>query len=1016
MDKNKLNNNIALIKKAIDNDKLVVFAGAGVSKDSGIPLWSELIKEISGNLNEEVKLDDPLKVAQILYNEKGEKEYNDIIKDALYKNKGTYNPLHEILFELNPQHIITTNYDGFFEDVINNKGLPFSVVSKDIDLPYAQHKNLLIKYHGDFDNKNIVFKEADYLEFSKNNTLKEIFVKSLFSNKVILFIGYGVGDINLKLLIREIQFILNKHHQRAYLLSHKESFSTSEIKYFENLGINVINYHNESLKDLNDNIKLSLTGQTVYKQLEQIKDFDLFEYERNKNKESKQSKIIDDLYTSLHRFDNFRVLPKRFIASLYPFNKYTKEDTAQNIESSTLICHDNELHDLLSKYTGKDDENFSDEEKRKLNYSFAHLIYSNIYFIGKKTGPKDSSSYQATGEKIDLYHKYFSDQTKCDCINCSIESLKYSDAILKTEKYTISNDSDLWDDLVYAYSLYQLNELYKSYVAYEQIEIKSNQLKKMDVSFICVYNRKRIGLRIFNFYMSENRYSFEDLKKIKDQAEKIDLDKELSKVKYFVDRDVFNFLKEIKSGIYVQQLCNKIEEQYTRVIREVKILKNGGTANSSVYYNLYNTVRELNRFLKFNFIVGNGFSTIEQSLNKSIQAFILGFYAGTLEITPYRKNIFSISKLESLHLDFFELIINYNDSKELSTFINEQNLFNIKFDKDSQNSVFELIHDFFKSAYEENNFFGKKTENEPFTKYLQYNNNFKLKVLHQFSNICIILTYFEFSENQIRQLYSDLNNFIKFIVFSNRSELSDLLNDLIHHKYKIIGFDLLNETLAILNSKNNYNDLYVTIVTSLHELNSNFVNNDIRLEYIDFRNIVHNNVLLLYHTLGLEKKKQFLKEIENTLYQDFDTSVVFNLLIEKIPVKKNIKTKYIEIIHNKLEKLEKLEEITKKNYTNQYLFYPFIQYFELINLGLIKDSKLTSLNINNEIFKFIIAPEQYNKDLFDVEWLKIFHYDSFLKRFSKLEYIIEKLEHYLINNIDSKLNTIYFKIKKNQFK
>ena len=1006
MAKNRINNNIALIKKAIDNDKLVVFAGAGVSKDSGIPLWGELIKEISGYLNEEVKEDDPLKVAQILYNEKGEKEYNDIIKDALYKNKETYNPLHEILFELNPQHIITTNYDHFFEDVINNKGLPFSVVSKDIDLPYAQHKNLLIKYHGDFDNKNIVFKEADYLEFSKNNTLKEIFVKSLFSNKVILFIGYSVGDINLKLLIRDIQFILNKHHQRAYLLSHRENFPTSEIKYFENLGINIINYHNDSLKDSNDNIKLSSIGQTIYKQLEHIKDFDLFEYERNKSNVSNQSKIIDDLYTSLHRFDNFRVLPKRFIASLYPFNKNSKEGTAQNIESSTLVCHNNELHDLLSRYTGKDDENFSDEEKRKLNFSFAHLIYSNIYFIGKKTGPKDYFGGQSIGEKIDLFHKYFSNQIDCDCINCSIKSLKYSDAILKTEKYTISNDSDLWNDLVYAYSLYQLNEFYKSYVAYEQIESKSNRLKKMDVSFICVYNRKRIGLRIFNFYMSDNRYSFEDLKKIEDQADKIDLGKELSKVKYFVDRDVFNFLKEIQSGIYVQQLCNKIEEQYTRVIREVKILKNKGTANSSVYSNLYNTVRELNRFLKLNFIVGNGFSTIEQSLNKAIQAFILGFYAGTLEIIPYRKNIFSISKLESLNLDFFELIINYNDSKELFTFINEQNLFNIKFDEKSQNSVFELIHDFFKSTYKENSFPRDSTVNELFTNYLHYNNNFKLKILHQFSNICIVLTYFEFSESQIKQLYSALNNFIKFIVFSNRSELFNLLNDLIHHKYKIIGFDLLSETLAILNSKNNHEYLYVTIVTRLQELNPNFVNNDIRLEYIDFRNIDHSNLLLLYHTLNSEKKKQFLKEIENTLRKDLETSVVFNLLSEKIPVKKDIKNKYIEIIHNNLEK------ITTIDYTNQYLFNPFIQYFELINLGIIKDSKLTSLNINNEIFKFIIAPEKYNKDQFDVEWLKIFHYDSFLKRFSKLEYIIEKLEHYLINNVDSKLNTIYFKLKK----
>lgn len=48
MTRGKQNNNIALIKKAINNDKLVVFAGAGVSKNSRLPLWRELIQEIKG--------------------------------------------------------------------------------------------------------------------------------------------------------------------------------------------------------------------------------------------------------------------------------------------------------------------------------------------------------------------------------------------------------------------------------------------------------------------------------------------------------------------------------------------------------------------------------------------------------------------------------------------------------------------------------------------------------------------------------------------------------------------------------------------------------------------------------------------------------------------------------------------------------------------------------------------------------------------------------------------------------
>ena len=114
-------------------------------------------------------------------------------RDLNAKNKGNYNPLHEIIFELNPQHIITTNYDNCFENIIENRGLPFSVVSKDIDLPYAEHKNLLIKYHGDFENKNIVFKETDYLEFSKNKGDTKPFLSSYTA---FLLLSLGIGSIS----------------------------------------------------------------------------------------------------------------------------------------------------------------------------------------------------------------------------------------------------------------------------------------------------------------------------------------------------------------------------------------------------------------------------------------------------------------------------------------------------------------------------------------------------------------------------------------------------------------------------------------------------------------------------------------------------------------------------------------------------------------------------------------------------------------------------------------------------
>lgn len=1007
MIRNKFNNNVSLIKKAINNDKLVVFAGAGISKDSGIPLWSELINEIKGHLNEDTKEEDPLKIAQILYNEKGEKEYNDIIKNSLYKYKNNYNPLHEILFELNPQHIITTNYDHYFESIIENKGLPFSVVSKDIDLPYAEHKSLLIKYHGDFENKNIVFKEIDYLEFSKNNTLKEIFVKSLFSNKVILFVGYSVGDINLKLLIRDIQFILTKHHQRAYLISHNSNISNSEDKYFENLGINIINYCDNSLKSIIENKSLSSKGDALYKQLVYIRDFDLFEYERSKDNNSSKSKIIDDLYTSLQRFYYFRVLPKNLLASLYPLNKDSESDTIYNIESTTLICYNKVLYDLISEYKGKDDNNFTEEEKNKLNFSFVRLIYSNIHYLGKKVGGKDVLGNRRTDKEINLFDKYFSEKSICDCIDCTIGRFEYSDAISKIEVYNVTNDSKLWDDLVFAYSLYQFGEYYKAYKTYQQIEIKSNKLKQMDVSFISLYNMKRIGKRIHGFHMLDKRYTFSELEEIKNQSKRIDLDKELSKIKYFVDSDLYDFLREVRDGIYIQRLCNEIDDFYNKIPKDVKIVQGGGSVSNSDYFNLYNSVRQLSDFLTGNFIIGNGFSAIEYSINKSIKTFILGFYVGTLKVSTNQRRLFGVSKLDSFNHFLFELIINYSDSKELSSFIKEQNISDIKFDKESQNLVFEYLTNFFKSSYEENKFFNNKEENDVFINYLNYNYNFKQKIINQFKNICIVLSYFQFSDFHLKSIYSNLNQFVNFINLEGHEDFN-FLKVLINTKYKIIGHDLLQETLSILNSKNQYNLLYCTVLKNIEKLNTNFTNNDINIDVLDINELKYD-IPFLYRSLSDEKKKHLLKKVENLLDENFDTTIIFILLLEEIPLKKELKEKYIETIHKKLETTDK---VTSEDYDNFYFLNPIVQYFDLINLGIIKDTKLKSLNVSAEIFKFIINPEKYDKEKFEVQWLKIFYFDSYYEKFSKINFITSILEDFIIKSNDNEFHKIYFKLKK----
>lgn len=81
----------------------------------------------------------------------------------------------------------------------------YDVVAKDTDLPYTPNNKMIIKMHGDFKNRNIVFKEDDYLSYSNNFKLIENYIKSLFSTNVVLFVGYSLGDTNVQLIFQWIK-------------------------------------------------------------------------------------------------------------------------------------------------------------------------------------------------------------------------------------------------------------------------------------------------------------------------------------------------------------------------------------------------------------------------------------------------------------------------------------------------------------------------------------------------------------------------------------------------------------------------------------------------------------------------------------------------------------------------------------------------------------------------------------------------------------------------------------------
>lgn len=279
----KIIKQIEKIKQINSNDNLVIFVGAGISKNSGVCSWWELVKEIAdkigenkcascemkniicGQCGENIELcsidsssckfkydfssEDFLRIPQHFYesfgDSKEEKEpYYQFLKDKFNK-KYESNIIDEIIIKLQPEHIITTNYDHLLEDVKDPRVSKYAIITKDDDILSKKGRNYIIKMHGDIDDiENIVLKEDDYLNYSQKHIIIETFIKALLIDKTFLFVGYSLNDNNLKLIMNYIDFFVKEknveNRQPHYLVVDQIKDPLHDIKYWKNKGIELV--------------------------------------------------------------------------------------------------------------------------------------------------------------------------------------------------------------------------------------------------------------------------------------------------------------------------------------------------------------------------------------------------------------------------------------------------------------------------------------------------------------------------------------------------------------------------------------------------------------------------------------------------------------------------------------------------------------------------------------------------------------------------------------------------------
>lgn len=276
-------NMIDELKEALDNEKLVIFVGAGVSKNSGVPTWGQAVRvfaEKIGYPEHRLTTDEYIRIPQYFYGidkSEGHKEYYKTLLKCFDLDVKP-NIINELIAEIHPKHIVTTNYDKLMDNVLRD----YEIITTDKDLLKVKGNNYLIKMHGDIDDvKGIVFKEDDYLQYSESHRVLEIFLKSLLIDHVFLFMGYSLNDYNLNTFTSWIDFIAQEMnvkesiHKNFLLLSSGQAGKEYLKTYYENKSLHVIDMFDlpEEIESRVANVKLSdKLGQRTYVILELLKN------------------------------------------------------------------------------------------------------------------------------------------------------------------------------------------------------------------------------------------------------------------------------------------------------------------------------------------------------------------------------------------------------------------------------------------------------------------------------------------------------------------------------------------------------------------------------------------------------------------------------------------------------------------------------------------------------------------------------------------------------------------------
>jgi hypothetical protein len=212
------------IRPLIENGEVVLFFGAGMSAMAGCWTWRKLVRELLKhpvmhgklglNPDPQSRLEEIIGFCKEEFDRGGQsEEFQEIVgnttKVELEKYTDSYKPIIErITAALTPlPKVITTNIDDCLDyTYCSNRQVVYSEI-QDLSVEKFELKgDGIFHLHGHKRfPEHVVFTLEEYLRRYNNPKFKE-FLSHVFSQKTVLFLGYGLMDNELNRIMQEVKY------------------------------------------------------------------------------------------------------------------------------------------------------------------------------------------------------------------------------------------------------------------------------------------------------------------------------------------------------------------------------------------------------------------------------------------------------------------------------------------------------------------------------------------------------------------------------------------------------------------------------------------------------------------------------------------------------------------------------------------------------------------------------------------------------------------------------------------